>query len=77
MVRIARGVDSVAGTLVFVGVVGLVVIPSFWSFGVRVRVLAAYDMGCSVGCIRSFGSTLGLRLGVFGLRYPTPGISEL
>ena len=76
--RVARGVVSVAGMVLVVGIAGLVVFPSLRSCGVCGRVIDAYDLGCAVvGCVRSVGSTLGLQLGVFGLRYPTPGISEL
>ncbi len=69
---------SVTGVVFVVGVVGLSVFSSLWSCVVCMRVGFAYFMLCSAGeSSRSFGSTLGLRLGVFAFRLLTPGTLEL
>src|SRR5260221_13993357 len=77
-VHMVRRVVSVVSAMLVVSVVGLMVLPLLWSCGVCGWVINAYNLGFSVFvCVQSVGSTLGLRLGVFGLWYPTPGISEL
>ncbi len=74
----ACGVVSVVSAMLVVSVVGLVVLPLLWSCGVCGWVIDAYDLGFLVFvCVQLVSSTLGLWLGVFGLQYPTPGISEL